>query len=425
MCLLELTSTNSDFSFIIVKNPGNGMQIKSIRKGKAFGYYPDGQQNRYIIYFRDDVDDMSYKEEHDQSFEYLNKLRYTSPIFVLNALTEFLQSTVKKQHEKDVNGNTNTFKVYSVQMDSYTASTINRINKFFGNFQIKVTKGAMQTFEIEITTQESLYMLLNFVIVYFGMISALNENDLDLSENLIEKLINSMNIINASYYIRYVFNSRLIPSKKLFEQFKPLLETPGIQLQFGDTGRQRLDYIKGLLSFDKPIVDVGCGNGAYAIPFAGSLKKKGIKYYAVDINEDELAVVSRKAKEKELDIVTLNSHEKLLEHLEPNCIKCDVIMTEVIEHMGKEESQNVIKWVIDNINFDRIIITTPNVEFNEHYMMGTQLRHEDHKWEITRKQFKEYMEEIFKEIGYYTIKYLDIGDLVGDITPTQGAIITL
>ena len=422
MCLIELTSTNPDFSFIIFKNPENGMQIRSIRKGKAYGYYPKNEPNRYMIYFRDDTEEMSYKEDKDQSFEYLNKLRYTSPIFVLNAITEFLHSSAKKQHEKDIIGQTHTFKSFAVQVDSYAFSTIIRINKFFDKFNIKITKKAQQTHEIEITTQESIYMLLNFVIVYFGLISSLNENDLDLTENLIEKIITSLNIIDASYYVRYILSSKILTSKKLFETLKGSLEKPGIQLQYGHTGTQRLEYIKGLLNFDKPIIDVGCGEGAYAISFAQKLKKPGFKYYAIDINEDELAKVNKKAKEKELDIITMNSHEKLIEHLDWNT-KYDVIITEVIEHMGKEESQNIIRWVLDNVNFDKIIITTPNVEFNVNYMLGEQLRHDDHKWELTREQFKGYLSEILPK-DEYVIKYLDIGDIVNGIASTQGVLIT-
>lgn len=422
MCLLELTSTNPDFSFVIFKNPENGMQVRAIRKGKAFGYYPENEPNRYIIYFRDDTEEMSYKEETNQSFEYLNKLRYTSPIFVLNAVAEFLSSTTKKQHEKDASGHTNTFKISAVQVDGRAFSTMTRIIRFFDKFQIKITKGAQQTHEIEITTHEPIYILLNFIVVYFGLISAMNENDLDLSENLIEKLINSLNIINAGYYIRYILSSKILLNKKLFENLKSSLETPGIQLQYGNTQTQRLEYIKGSLSFDKPIIDVGCGEGAYTIPFASKLTKLGLKYYAVDIDEEELAVVTRKAKEKELDIVTLNSHEKLLEYLDWN-VKYDVIITEVIEHMGNEESQNVIRWVLDNVNFDRIIITTPNVEFNVNYLLGDQLRHEDHKWELTREQFKGYLSDVLIEDGL-DVKYLDIGDIVNGVATTQGALIT-
>lgn len=421
MCLLDITSTNPYFSFIIVKNPTNGMLIKSIRKGKAYGCYPKNESQRYVIYFRDDIDDMSYKEDRDQSFEYLNKLRYTSPIFVLNAITEFLHNTSKKVHEKDIDGFTNTFKMVAVQIDSQALSVINRMNKFFDKINIKITKGAHQTYEIEITTHETLYMLLNFVIIYAGMISAMNNNDLDLSENLIEKLINSINIIDAPYFIRYMLSSKLLTSKKMFDSLKESLEKPGIKLQYGNTATQRLEYIKGIINFNKPIIDVGCGEGAYALPFAGRLKKLGLKYYAIDIDEDELSIVSRKAKEKELDIVTLNSHEKLKEHLDPNT-KYDVIITEVIEHMGKDESQKVVKWVLDNVNFDKIIVTTPNIEFNVHYMLGDKFRHDDHKWELTKEQFIGYMNEVLN--GYtFTTKYIDIGDQVDGITTSQGVLI--
>jgi hypothetical protein len=155
------------------------MQLKSIRRGVAYGFYP--QNDKYVIYFRDGGDEMSYKENQGQTFEYLNKLRYTSPIFVLNAISEFLLSPTKKKHEKDIEGMNNIFKNYSVQMDGHTYSTMMKLNKYFGKFGITLEKKAFATYEITMVTQESLHMLLNFIVVYFGIISSINDNDLEIS----------------------------------------------------------------------------------------------------------------------------------------------------------------------------------------------------------------------------------------------------
>src|SRR4051794_20917521 len=112
MAILELYSLNPDFSFIIGKNPSSGMLIKSIRKGKAFGWYPD--ETRYAIYFKDGENEISYPKEKDETFEYLNVSRFNSPIFPLSAITDFFASASKKIHPADTDGFTNEVSINMV-----------------------------------------------------------------------------------------------------------------------------------------------------------------------------------------------------------------------------------------------------------------------------------------------------------------------
>jgi 2-polyprenyl-3-methyl-5-hydroxy-6-metoxy-1,4-benzoquinol methylase len=205
--------------------------------------------------------------------------------------------------------------------------------------------------------------------------------------------------------------------------FRPKLELPNIKLQYGNTGQQRRDYITKLIEFNKSIVDIGCGEGFYAIPFAGLLQKKKdtLKYYAIDINDDELKIVKRRSIEEGLkNIVLLSSHEQMKMHCDG---VYDVIMTEVVEHMEKEESQTIIKWVLDNIKYNRIIITTPNFDFNVHYNMDTKFRHHDHHWELTQEQFKQYVGETLNSYKDIKVTFLDIGDMVDGSPCTQGIMI--
>ena len=174
MCLLKLFSTNPDFSYILYKNPESGMQLRSIRQGYAYGFYSTHKPNTYIIYFRDGDNEMSYKEYRDQNYEYLNKLRYMSPIFVLNAISEFLSSTVNAHLEKDI---ANTFNhklvLESVYMDNRTFKTMERLVSCFPNFKITVTERITTVYKVKIETTTSLYQLLNFAVTYFGLISML------------------------------------------------------------------------------------------------------------------------------------------------------------------------------------------------------------------------------------------------------------
>lgn len=421
MCLLKIKSTNPKFSFIIYKNPNSGMQIKDIRQGFGYGFFPKESENTYIIFFRDGANEMSYKEYPGQQYEYLNRLRYTSPIFVLNAISEFLHSATK---ERSVNDEVNKFihKIsYVTNIDNQTFKMIERVNRFFPDFKISIDKKAEVTYKINIETIKSLYHLLNFSVMYFSIIAMLGEYDIDLNEGLIDKLIRCLNVCDAEYYIRYIVSSRVLTSKKLYEKYKGSLERDGMKLLFGNTAVHRREFIKGLVSFDKSIIDIGCGGqGSYCIPFSQKIAE--MKYYAIDTDENELDILRKKVSSKELsNVVILNSHKLLLNEISNEC-KYDVIITEVVEHIERNESQEMIRWVINNINFDKIIVTTPNRSFNKYYMLDDNtFRHDDHKWEYTEDEFKVYISEI--NLEQFKITYLDIGDTVNEISCSQGVLI--
>lgn len=426
MCLIKIGSNNPKLSFVLYKNPTSGMQLRTIRRGFAYGFYTGENNDNYVIYFQDGQNDMSYKEYPNQNYEYLNRLRYSSPIFVLNALSEYLNSTLQSQHNDDLDDVfINTIHNYAVNIDSQTFKTIERINNFFPNFNIQIIKKTDSTYEIAIDTKKSMYLLLNFAVTYFTIIATLNDNDLDINDGLIDKLIRCLNTIDSDYYIRYIVNSRILTNSKLYDKFIPLLKKPNMTLNFGNTAVHRRNYISKMLQFDRSIIDIGCGEGFYAIPFAKKLLKinPSLYYYGIDINEDELAVVNKKAKENELNNIILeNSHELLEPHLNKN-MTYDVIITEVVEHMDIGQSMNIIKWVIKNVNYNKIIITTPNADFNKYYHLVGKFRHADHKWELTFDEFNKYISDVLDNNDKNTITYLQIGDIVDNISCSSGVLI--
>jgi 2-polyprenyl-3-methyl-5-hydroxy-6-metoxy-1,4-benzoquinol methylase len=341
-------------------------------------------------------------------------------------MSEFLNSTIQSQHADDHDGQfVNEITNYAVNIDGQTFRTVERINGFFPEFKINIIQKAEFTYEISVMTELSMYALLNFAVTYFSIIAMLNDTDLDINDGLVDKLIRCLNVINADYYIRYIVNSRVLTNKKLYDKFKPLLEKPNMTLLFGNTAVHRRTQIRELLQFDRSIIDIGCGEGFYAIPFAEKLLKSdgSLTYFGIDINEDELAVVKRKAKDKELtNIVLLNSHEMLSAYVDSS-VSCDVIITEVIEHMAKEQSQEIIRWILNNVNFNKIVITTPNADFNKFYHLVGKMRHDDHKWELTADEFDRYISEVLGGYDGFNLVRLRVGDVVDGISCSNGLLI--
>lgn len=69
--------------------------------------------------------------------------------------------------------------------------------------------------------------------------------------------------------------------------------------------------------------------------------------------------------------------------------RCDVItLVEVIEHLPLRQLRRVFRLLFQKIRPRRVIVTTPNVEFNVRlgYPPG-ELRHPDHRFEWTRAEF--------------------------------------
>jgi len=244
---------------------------------------------------------------------------------------------------------------------------------------------------------------------------------LDVSDAVLEKYARSVNIIDAPFYIRSLFVRNFLGSRSRFRKYVGELERTErykIAFDFGGTAYQRRSVISEQLAFDKSILDIGCGEGFYAMPYADRIKDD-YSYYAIDVNEEVLEQTVRKAESKELDnLVPFASLELFLETY--NGERVDVILTEVVEHMGKDEAAALIRQVLNKVDFDRFVITTPNADFNRFYELEG-MRHDDHDWEMEQAEFRAWIEQLAKGRGLH-MEWLEIGDRVNDVTTTQGVL---
>jgi hypothetical protein len=99
----------------------------------------------------------------------------------------------------------------------------------------------------------------------------------------------------------------------------------------------------------------------------------------------------------------------------------NIILTEVIEHNSMDEAKALITKAL-SYNFNKLIITTPNVEFNPFYSMEDTFRHEDHCFELTRDEFRSLITSCI-EGNKVNVEYFYLGDSLNGIQPTQGCII--
>lgn len=415
MAFIQLKSANPDFSFLIKKNPNNGMVFRGIRKGTAYGWYSDN--DTYNIYFKDADNEISFKSYPDEQFEYLNLSRYNSPLLPLALINEFLGSLVKKDNEKDINGYEHILTVGMIHLQRI--HYIEFFKKHFKEYTFEITKLEDKSYHLNISTNETLEKLIHVSSVLFLFFSMFGKEYLDIPDSMLKKYILSLQIVDAPFYIRNLFVQNFLNSKRRFKELKNEIENTGryeINFDYGSTAYQRRNFIRSKMEFNKKIIDIGCGEGFYALNFSGNIEDD---YIAIDINEDLLERVKKTALKKDIsNIITYRSLDNYLEDY--NNETADVILTEVIEHMPVKDAECLIKQIYKNINFEKFIITTPNRDFNQFYELDEEFRHDDHKWEFGQDEFKKWISEVLKNEH---MEYIEIGDKVNGISTTQGVII--
>jgi hypothetical protein len=229
------------------------------------------------------------------------------------------------------------------------------------------------------------------------------------------------NIRRVPYFVFYLFIMRAVKSERQFNELKPVFEkylaVEGltVDLQWQGNTYQRIQYIAKQLETDIPILDIGCGELLYY----KKMMKIGFKsmYYAVDKDERMEALsnnIARRYEENNLkffgSLDDFSSDSRL-----------NILITEVIEHNDMEVARELIGKAL-GYNVNKLIITTPNADFNQFYNMDSPMRHEDHVFELSSAEFKAMIEACIDN-GAWQTEYFEIGDCINGIRPTQGCII--
>ncbi|MDE5556209.1 MAG: 3' terminal RNA ribose 2'-O-methyltransferase Hen1, partial [Ruminococcus sp.] len=187
----------------------------------------------------------------------------------------------------------------------------------------------------------------------------------------------------------------------------------------------RLETVKNavLASGAESVIDLGCGECRLTKILLDQKQIK--KVTAIDVSAREL----EKAKSR-LHYDTMNEHRRnKLTLMQASLTYRDkrfsgydcACVIEVIEHIEPLRLPAFERNVFEFANPETVILTTPNREYNENYefIPSGQLRHNDHRFEWTREEFKKWADYICQKFGY-TVTISGIGDDDGiHGTPTQ------
>lgn len=447
MTIIQLTSTNPKLGFIIKKNPNSLPQIKQLKLGYAFGYYThkeDGTllEQEYNVYFQEQINCVSYKEstDPDSELDYTDKMRFMSPLCVLDLFDTFFNSTIKNQSADDVKDTfenkiyinllwikPSAFKIFSLVIQNFSKTT--GLNFHYEN------KGE-NIYSLELRSSNTLQFLLNIAQVLIMLIVIKNKIWPQINlESIRAKLKVSLPFVkdHLPYNLMYMLLCTL--DTKTFNAIVPSLQTSNITYFYGRLNERRFFFVLNELSRSRHqidnIIDIGAGDGRYVdlLTKLKNINSKNISYHCLDINPEALQKLEQKRinKYSNYKVNIINADEnKLQPHksltLDPTQTNV-ILMIEVIEHMEFEEAKILLTNIIQNIPFNKLILSTPNYEFNINYSMDKKFRHDDHKFEFIGLEFKEFITMCCgsKQV---TTKFCGIGDIVDEITPTQCVIIS-
>ena len=416
MALIKLTSTNPKLSYLLYKNPASGIQLRRIRKGMGYGWYQDEQN--YLAYFTEQgATSLSFRPNREEAFHYLNAAQYHAPLAYLSLMTEFLSHPLKMR-EGDTEGFQHRLEVAFVALKR--EHYLEHFQQQLPDIHITYKEASPGHGNLVFETQRPIHDLLHGVQLFLIFQALFGKEFLDETQGLVEKYMQSLNAVDAPFYLRNLFVRHFLSRRDYFNRFKVDAEATqrySINFAYGGTNLQRRNVAEELLDFQHPILDVGCGEGFYIPPLANKLE--GRPYYAIDINPEVLDVAREKVEKKELENVSFyGSLDQWLETPQEDAL--DVIIMEVVEHMPVADAAKLLKQLL-NQPIHQLVLSTPNKDFNPYYQLThEQRRHPDHQWEMTQAQFRTWIEALVDQ-EQYTLELLEIGDKVNGIPTTQGA----
>ncbi|MGL5795458.1 MAG: 3' terminal RNA ribose 2'-O-methyltransferase Hen1 [Waterburya sp.] len=176
----------------------------------------------------------------------------------------------------------------------------------------------------------------------------------------------------------------------------------------------------------KRVIDLGCGEGKL---LQYLLKNKFIEQITgVDVSYRSLERAKQRLK---LDDIPFHQQGKI-QLIQGSLIYRDkgfkgydaATVIEVIEHLDLNRLATLERVLFQFAQPKLVIVTTPNIEYNVRFasLPTGKLRHRDHRFEWTRKEFQDWGNNVAARFNYQ-VTFQGIGDLDDEVgTPTQMAV---
>ena len=369
--IIQINSSNKRSSYILNKNPSSGLTIKGLRKGFIFGKFVGALS--YVCGFEEGVNQDSFEKEDN----YLIYKGYCSAEAALNVLTNLFDCVTKdnnKQYEDSLSLNTITIKCIEANEKNLFTFNSEAIKLSWAN-----VADDCNLIQLDISNKGSLIDLIRYTCLFLYM-QVVNNNTGFLQ---IDQARLYANIIKKDDSIPFIIRHRFrgILEQNIAKKIVPMLNNESVKLcNIGRNENQRMAFVSQHIKY-KNVLDIGCGHGKFI------KTSKATKYIGVDIDEKALERAKVKAGYVNIEASFYTDWQEGIEQLtEPTT----VLLIEFIEHVERELANKILIGLIQNRYVNQILISTPNKNFNKYFnILDSNVRFEDHIYELTEKEFKE------------------------------------
>ena len=460
--LLTITyegKNTQELGFLLHKNPERAQQFE-LNYGKAYVFYPEVSDERTTAALLLDIDPLDLAKGKVGSkegglFDYVNDRPYASTSFMSTAIVRIFGTAMngrcdKMQELADTPLNL-TACIYSLKDNrdeqlakemfeplGYTVETERTmLNDDFPEW------GVSPYINLKINGKVKLSEMLNHIYVLIPVFD--RQKHYFISEEEIQKLLDHGEGWLADHPYKEKLTRRYFAVKRNYARkaLDILLDDDTSEEETADNENaaeekeehiplndMRLDAVKKAVidSGATSVIDLGCGECRLTSLL---LKEQQIKRIAAcDVSVHTLEKASKRLRVDRMqpylkDKLTLMQasltyRDKRFEGYDCAC------MIEVIEHIEPIRIPAVERSVFEFASPHTVIVTTPNREYNANYenMQEDALRHHDHRFEWTRKEFEEWTGHICEKFGY-SCEISGIGSVDEKLgTPTQMGVFT-
>lgn len=171
---------------------------------------------------------------------------------------------------------------------------------------------------------------------------------------------------------------------------------------------------------------------SFLIPSGGAAAPVVTKLAGVDVDPGELERAKEACKPWFMDYENLRELPLVVELYEGSIAEVDdrfdgydaAVCMEVIEHLDPPVLEALPHTLFGKHRRKVVVVSTPNSEFNIHFEglllteRGEYMRHHDHRFEWTRKQFEHWATTIAQKYDY-TVRFSGVG-IIGKYDPAVG-----
>lgn len=452
----------TDLGYLLHKNPDRPQSFE-LAFGKAHVFYPEASRERCTAALLLDIDPVELARRHQGSqleglFDYVTDRPYVSSSFLSVAISQVFGAALggRSKERPELTDEEVPLEAHITMLPSHGGEDV--IRRLFEPLGYEVAVkgyplddkfsewGDSNYYDVELKKQGRLRDLLTHIYVLVPVLDKekhywVGNDEVDkllrhgagwLSDHPHKELITSRYLRRQRYLINQALSKLLEddiadPEAYIEEQNNEEAEAERVL----NLNQQRMGTVLSVLKSvgAKKVIDLGCGEGN----LLGLLLKDN---HFTDIAGMDVSIRSLERAHSRLKIDRLNDKQRerislfqgSLTYRDKRFSGYDAAtLIEVIEHLDINRLSALERVVFEYARPATVIVTTPNVEYNIKYenLTGGAVRHKDHRFEWTRKEFQDWALRVASQYEY-SVRFLPVGDEDTEFgTPTQMGVFSL